>query len=355
MTDNGRGIPIDPHPKVPPEVGARSHPDGAACGRQIRLGRLPDLGRPARRGRLGGQRAVRAARGRSGPRPDGLPPECSSAAIRAGAAGGRSGATANRRGTKVRFRPGCRRSSAPRAPFSIRRGLLPHGAIQGLPLWRRRGALALRARADRPTGSRPYRPRLRSSFPGGLKDYLSQDEVEGHSGLVIGSSSFTGKVTKPGGHGSVEWAVSLARRGRRHGHAFVLQHHPDPERRHPRGGAAGRRCCVAVKEHAERIGQAKRAAANVTADDVLQGCVGHAFGVYPRAGVPGAEQGAGCMTLEAARIVDAAVRDSLRPLARRPRPRRRSELLDWSGRAGRGAAASTRREGPCPQDRRPES
>jgi topoisomerase-4 subunit B len=52
VTDNGRGIPVDPHPKFPKQVGARSHHDHAAFGRQVRLQGLRDLGRPARRRRL---------------------------------------------------------------------------------------------------------------------------------------------------------------------------------------------------------------------------------------------------------------------------------------------------------------
>jgi topoisomerase-4 subunit B len=35
ITDNGRGIPVDPHPKFPGQVGARSHFDHAPFGRQI--------------------------------------------------------------------------------------------------------------------------------------------------------------------------------------------------------------------------------------------------------------------------------------------------------------------------------
>ena len=50
----------------------------AACRRQVRRRLLRGLGRPARRRRVGGQRAVRAPRRRGGPRrqdpPDGLPP-----------------------------------------------------------------------------------------------------------------------------------------------------------------------------------------------------------------------------------------------------------------------------------------
>ena len=39
VTDNGRGIPVDPHPKFPKKSGARSDHDDAARGRQIRTRR----------------------------------------------------------------------------------------------------------------------------------------------------------------------------------------------------------------------------------------------------------------------------------------------------------------------------
>ena len=42
-------------------------------------------------------------------------------------------------------------------------------------------------------------------FPGGLKEYLASD-TEGKEPVV--ETPFTGKVEKPGGHGSVEWAVT---------------------------------------------------------------------------------------------------------------------------------------------------
>ena len=67
VTDNGRGIPVDPHPEIQEQVRARSDHVHAACRRQIRLRGLRDLRRPARRRRVGRQRAVRAhgSRGRA--------------------------------------------------------------------------------------------------------------------------------------------------------------------------------------------------------------------------------------------------------------------------------------------------
>ena len=45
-----------------------------------------------------------------------------------------------------------------------------------------------------------------------------------------------------------------------------------------------------LKDHAERVGQGKRAAA-ITSEDVMVGAARHALGLHPRAGIPGPDQG----------------------------------------------------------------
>ena len=42
-------------------------------------------------------------------------------------------------------------------------------------------------------------------FPGGLKDFL-EERLDGRP--RVADEIFAGKVTKPGGHGSVEWAIA---------------------------------------------------------------------------------------------------------------------------------------------------
>ena len=42
-------------------------------------------------------------------------------------------------------------------------------------------------------------------FPGGLKDFL-EERLEGKP--RVADEIFAGKITKPGGHGSVEWAIA---------------------------------------------------------------------------------------------------------------------------------------------------
>jgi topoisomerase-4 subunit B len=140
-------------------------------------------------------------------------------------------------------------------------------------------------------------------FPGGLKDYLAAD-IEGQE-LVV-DQVFTGKVEKDGKHGSVEWAVAwtAVEDGFVHSYCNTI---PTPD-----GGTheAGLRAALlrGLKDHAERIGQSKRAAA-LTADDVMSGCAALLSLFIREPEFQGQNKGR-LQTAEAARLVDAAVRDA---------------------------------------------
>ena len=81
VTDDGRGIPVDMHAAEEP-ARRRGRDDHAARGRQVRRQHLQGLGRSARRRRLGGERALRAARARDPARRQGLAPDLPAAASR---------------------------------------------------------------------------------------------------------------------------------------------------------------------------------------------------------------------------------------------------------------------------------
>ena len=101
VTDNGRGIPVDMHESG--RVGRRGRDDRAARRRQVRQRELQGVGRPARGGRVGGQRAVRDAGPGDLAQRQRLPAE-----LRARQADGRPPritGTTKRRGTKVTFKP----------------------------------------------------------------------------------------------------------------------------------------------------------------------------------------------------------------------------------------------------------
>ena len=139
--------PGRPASEISEEIGARSHHDDAACGRQIRFRRLSDLGRPARRRRLRRQRAVGAARSRGRARPD----RSIGRAFARGhpvdqARDGRQGAEPARHARALQARRAdLRRGRAFQAGAPVQ-----DGALQGLSVRRRRNPLALRAGTARP-------------------------------------------------------------------------------------------------------------------------------------------------------------------------------------------------------------
>ncbi len=67
-------------------------------------------------------------------------------------------------------------------------------------------------------------------LPGGLKDYLAAD-IEGQT--LVHPDIFAGRIQKQGGHGSVEWAVAWVADADG-GISSYCKHHPDAGRRHPR-------------------------------------------------------------------------------------------------------------------------
>ena len=140
-------------------------------------------------------------------------------------------------------------------------------------------------------------------FPGGLKDYLAGD-IEGQE-LVI-DQPFFGKVTKPGGHGSLEWAIAwmAGEDGFVHSYCNTI---PTPD-----GGTheTGLRTALlrALKDHAERIGQSKRAGA-LTADDVMATCAA-LISVFIREPEFQGQNKGRLQTVEAARIVENTIRDA---------------------------------------------
>ena len=233
VRDNGRGIPVDPHPKFQGQVGARGHPDHAAFRRQVRRQGLRDLGRPARRRRLGGQRAVRRAGGRGRARPRSSTSRATPAACRDRAAG------EDRRGRQParhdRQLPSRSRDLRRRRPLPAG-AALPHGALQGLSVPRRRDPLALRSGAARP--ERRHVPAEETlHFPGGLDDFLDARCSTAASRDRRRPSPARPSAGRAGR--AVEWAVAWPTDEE----GFIRSYCntvPDARRRHARGGPAQR-------------------------------------------------------------------------------------------------------------------
>jgi topoisomerase IV subunit B len=208
------------------------------------------------------------------------------------------GPVRNRRGTKVRFRPD---PQIFKAGFAFQPARLYRMARSKAYLF---GGVEIRwscAPGLLPaTGEIPEKAVLR--FPGGLADYLARD-IEGKP-LVI-DEMFAGKLDKKG-HGACEWAVAwyLHDDGQVSSYCNTI---PTGD-----GGTheSGLRVALlrGLKDHAERIGQAKRAAL-LTTDDVMTGAA-VMLSVFIRAPEFVGQTKDKLATTEASRIVDAAIRDA---------------------------------------------
>jgi topoisomerase-4 subunit B len=228
-----------------------------------------------------------------------------------------AGKAPNRRGTRVRFRPdpqifGADVQFKPARLFRMARS---KAYLFGGVEIRWHCAPSLIQGAEVPAEA-TFR------FPGGLKDYLAHD-IEGKE--LVADQMFSGRIERKGGHGSLEWAVAwLADAdGAVHSYCNTI---PTPD-----GGTheAGLRAALlrALKDHAERIGQAKRAAV-LTAEDVMTSCAAM-ISVFLKEPEFQGQNKSRLMTQEASRIVEGTVRDAFDHwLAAAPSQALR--LLDWS-------------------------
>ncbi|PWB90213.1 DNA topoisomerase IV subunit B [Methylocystis sp. MitZ-2018] len=205
----------------------------------------------------------------------------------------------NRRGTKVRFKPDAQifGAGAHWKPARLFRMSRSKAYLFG--------GVEIRWRCDPslidPGADTPPEAVLR--FPGGLKDYLAR---EIHGKELVADQPFVGKITREGGHGSLEWAVSWLAEDDGFVHSYCNTI-PTPD-----GGTheAGFRAALlkALKDHAERVGQAKRAK-DIGADD-LMGQSAAMISVFIREPEFQGQNKSRLMSAEAARIVESAVRDA---------------------------------------------
>jgi topoisomerase-4 subunit B len=297
VIDNGRGIPIDPHPKFPKKsalevIMTTLHAGGKFdSGAYQTSGGLHGVGVSVVNA-LSERLEVEVARGQMLYRQifaRGIPKSKLESL----------GKVTNRRGTKVRFKPdpeifGKGAKFKPARLFRMARAkAYLFGGVE--IRWH-----CARSLLD-PAGDIPAEALFH--FPGGLKDYLAQD-IEGKD--LVAEPIFTGKVTKDGGHGSLEWAVAWLSEDDGFVHSYCNTI-PTPD-----GGTheAGLRAALlrGLKDHAERIGQAKRAAL-LTSDDVMTSCAA-LISVFLRNPEFQGQNKSRLMTQEASRIVETTMRDA---------------------------------------------
>ena len=298
VTDNGRGIPVDPHPRFPDKsalevIMTTLHAGGKFDSKVYETsGGLHGVGVSVVNA-LSERLEVEVARGQTLYRQ----------AFSRGAPCGpleTVGKVQNRRGTRVRFTPdpqifGRTLRFSPRRLLKMARSKAY--LFAGVEV-RWRCAEALLQGVERVPAEAVFR------FPNGLRDYLAR-EIEGRE--LVGDTVFAGRVERQGGgRGSCEWAVSwlAADDGFSSSYCNTI---PTPD-----GGTheSGLRVALlrGLRDHAERVGQAKRAA-SLTTDDVMVSCAAM-LSVFIREPEFVGQTKDKLSSIEASRVVEGAVRDA---------------------------------------------
>ena len=312
VTDNGRGIPVDPHPKFKTKsalevIMTTLHAGGKFDSKVYETsGGLHGVGVSVVNA-LSDDLTVEVARGQqlyrqrfSCGRPLGKIEKL--------------GSVRNRRGTRVRFRPDTEifGRSARFEPARLMRMARSKAYLFG--------GVEIRWRCDASLiGEKDATPTEATfHFPGGLKDYLA-DTLKGER-LV--SELFHGSTDARGKHGGVEWAVAwFAGDGFAHSYCNTV---PTPE-----GGTheAGLRIALlrGLKGYAELIGN-KRAGV-LTTDDVMVSC-GGMLSVFVREPEFVGQTKDRLATTEAQRMVELAVRDAFDHWLA-ANPNQAGQLLEW--------------------------
>ncbi len=296
VTDNGRGIPIDPHPKFPKKsalevIMTTLHAGGKFDSKVYETsGGLHGVGVSVANA-LSERMEVEVARGQQlyrqvfqrGKPKSGLE---------------KLGRAPNKRGTTVRFKPDAQ-------IFGDKAGWDPTRLFR---MTRAKaylfGGVEVRWTCDKDLlkGIEDVPEKATLHFPGGLKDYLVA--TIGKAALVH-PDVFAGRSEKKGGHGSAEWAIAFTADtdGFTSSYCNTI---PTPD-----GGTHenGMRAALfkGLRDHAARVGQEKRAAI-ITSDDVMTGtaCM---ISVFIREPEFQGQTKDRLATAEAARIVEQAMRD----------------------------------------------
>jgi topoisomerase-4 subunit B len=296
VTDNGRGIPVEPHPKFPKKstleiVMCTLHAGGKFDGKAYETsGGLHGVGISVVNA-LSELVEVEVARGQM------LYKQSFSRGLPQGGVQN-LGKVQNRRGTSVRFKPdpqifGAEVRFSPARLFKMARSKAY--------LF---GGVEIRWSCD-PSQLKgdgvPEKATFR--FPGGLKDYLAR-EVDGKT--MVTDQMFAGKAGAVGKHGAVEWAVAWLAEDDGHISSYCNTIPTGDGGTHEQGFRIA--MLRALKDHAERVGQTKRFK-DVTTEDVMVQ-MGAMLSVAIREPEFVGQTKDKLATVEASRIVETAVRDA---------------------------------------------
>ncbi|MGX9424749.1 MULTISPECIES: DNA topoisomerase IV subunit B [Bradyrhizobium] len=296
VTDNGRGIPVDPHPKFPKKsalevIMCTLHSGGKFDSKVYETsGGLHGVGVSVVNA-LSSRLEVEVARGQKLHR----------MTFERGHPKGKLedlGKVSNRRGTRIRFKPdtdifGAKATFKPQRLFKMTRSKAY--------LF---GGVEIRWHCDQELlkGVEDVPAEATFHFPGGLKDYLA---AAIHADTLVHPDIFSGKSGRNGAHGACEWAVAWTADA----DGFLSSYCntvPTPD-----GGTheSGMRSALlrGLKDHAERVGQGKRAA-SVTSEDVMVGAA-VMLSVFVREPEFQGQTKDRLATAEAQRIVEQAIKD----------------------------------------------
>ncbi|WP_440640160.1 DNA topoisomerase IV subunit B [Bradyrhizobium sp. PUT101] len=296
VTDNGRGIPIDPHPKFPKKsalevIMCTLHSGGKFDSKVYETsGGLHGVGISVVNA-LSSRLEVEVARSQKLYR----------MTFERGHPKGKLedlGKINNRRGTRVRFKPdtdifGAKAAFKPQRLFKMARSKAY--LFGGVEIRWNCAPELLKGIDDVPAEATFH-------FPGGLKDYLA---AAIHADTLVHPDIFSGKSGRNGAHGACEWAVAWTADA----DGFLSSYTntvPTPD-----GGTheSGLRSALlrGLKDHAERVGQGKRAA-SVTSEDVMVGAA-VMLSVFVREPEFQGQTKDRLATAEAQRIVEQAMKD----------------------------------------------
>jgi topoisomerase-4 subunit B len=315
VTDNGRGIPVDPHPKFPKksalEVIMTTLHAGGKFDSEVygTSGGLHGVGVSVANA-LSERLEVEVARGGQLYRQvyqRGIP--------KSGLE--KLGKVANRRGTKVRFKPDPE-IFGPKAHFNPLR-LFKMARAKAYLF----GGVEIRwsCAPELLHGVDDVPQEATFHFVKGLEDYL---KASIGSQTLVHPDIFAGKSEKPGGHGTVEWAIGFVADADGFLSSYCNTIPTADGGTHESGLKSA--LTKGIKDHAERMGQGKRAA-SVTSDDVMTGaaCM---LSVFIREPEFQGQTKDRLATNEATRIVEQAIRDPFDHWLA-GNPNHANKLLDW--------------------------
>src|SRR5215475_6185984 len=296
VTDNGRGIPVDPHPKFPKKsalevIMCTLHSGGKFDSKVYETsGGLHGVGvsvvnalssrlevEVARQGQLYRQAFQRG-------KPKGKLEDL--------------GKINNRRGTKIRFKPdpeifGAKATFKPQRLFKMARSKAY--LFGGVEIRWRCAPELLKGIEDVPAEDKFH-------FPGGLKDYLA---AAIHADTLVHPDIFSGKSGRNGAHGACEWAVAWTADA----DGFLSSYCNTIPTQDGGTHESGMRSALlrGLKDHAERVNQSKRAT-GITSEDVMVGAA-VMLSVFVREPEFQGQTKDRLATAEAQRIVEQAVKD----------------------------------------------